>query len=130
MDKTLKEVNALTRTYDLLLWIVPVLEKFPKGQRYLLGDRIETTLLDVMELIIQAVYTRNKTAVLQEANLKIEKLRYLVRLVKDLKYLSIRKYEFVSRSLNEIGAEVGGRIKHVFSYCINYSNGICCWSAT
>ncbi len=68
MDKTLKEVNALTRTYDLLLWIIPQLEKFPKSQRYLLGDRIENRMLDIMDLIINAVYTKNKTSILKEAN--------------------------------------------------------------
>ena len=112
MDKTVKEVNALTKIYDLLLWLIPVLEKFPKSQRFLLGERIETLLLDIMDLIIQAVYTRNKASILKEANLKIEKLRYLIRLVKDLKYLSIKKYEYVSRCINEIGAELGGWIKY------------------
>ncbi len=111
MDKT-GDINALTRIYDLLLWIIPQLEKLPRGQRFLLGDRIETLLLDTMDLVIQAVYTKNKTGFLREANLKIEKLRHMTRLIKDLKYLPIRKYEFVSRSLNEIGSEIGGWIKY------------------
>jgi len=71
MAKEIKEVNALTRIYDLLLWIIPQLEKFPKSQRYLLGDRIETMLLDIMELIIHAIYTKNKACFLKDANLKI-----------------------------------------------------------
>ncbi len=112
MPKELKEVNALTRTYDLLLWIIPQLEKFPKGQRYLLGDRIETQMLDLMDLIIEAAYTKSKTLLLREANLKLEKLRYLIRLVKDLKYLSIKRYEHVSKCLNEIGSEIGGWLKY------------------
>ena len=112
MDKTLKEVNALTRTYDLLLWMIPQLEKFPKSQRYLLGERIETLLLDIMDLIIHAVYTKKKTSFLKEANLQIEKLRYLIRLVRDMKYLSIKRYEYVSKCLNEIGSEIGGWIRY------------------
>ena len=112
MDNRAKEVSALTRTYDLLLWIIPVLGRFPKSQRFLLGERIENLLLDTMELIIKAVYTRNKTALLQDANLKIELSRHLVRLAKDLRYLSIKKYEYISRSLNDIGAEIGGWLKY------------------
>jgi hypothetical protein len=112
MDKTLKEINALTRTYDLLLWMIPQLEKFPKSQRYLLGDRIETRLLDIMDLIIQAAYTRNKTAILREVNLQIEMLRHLIRLTSDLKYLSTRGYEYVSKSVNEIGSEIGGWLRY------------------
>jgi len=112
MPKDLKQVNALTKIYDLLLWIIPQLEKFPKSQKYLLGDRIETLILDIMELIIEAVYTKNKTSFLKDANLKIEKLRYLIRLTMDLKYLSIKKYEYVSKCLNEIGSEIGGWLKY------------------
>ena len=107
-----KEASALTKTYDLVLWIIPQLEKFPKNQRYLLGDRIETNLLEVMELIIQAIYTKEKASSLNEANLKIEKLRYLIRLTIDLRYLSIKKYEYVSKCLNEIGSEIGGWLKY------------------
>jgi len=112
MAKEQKEVNALTKTYDLLLWIIPQLEKFPKSQKYLLGDRIETVLLDIMDLIIQSIYTKNKASFLKKANLKIEKLRYLIRLTTDLKYLSIKKYEYVSRCLNEIGSEIEGWLKY------------------
>ncbi len=112
MDKNLKEVSALTRTYDLLLWVIPVLEKFPRSQRFLLGERIETFLLDIMELLIKAVYTKNKTGILKEANLKIETLRYLIRLSKDLKFLSTKRYEYISEKLNEIGMEVGGWLKY------------------
>jgi hypothetical protein len=35
----------------------------------------------------------------------------MIRLIKDLKYISIKKYEFVSRSLNDIGSEIGGWIR-------------------
>ena len=107
----MKTVHALTRIYDLLLWIVPVLEKFPRTQRFLLGDRIETHLLQIMELLIKAAYTKNKRDLLISANLKLEILRYLIRLAKDLRYLSIKKYEFISKALNEIGKEIGGWLK-------------------
>jgi hypothetical protein len=36
-----KEIDAVTKLYDLLLWMVPKLEKFPRSQKFLLGDRIE-----------------------------------------------------------------------------------------
>ncbi len=112
MKNEKKEASALTKTYDLILWLIPQLEKFPKSQRFLLGDRVETNLLDIMELIIQAIYTKDKASSLSEANLKLEKLRYLIRLTTDLKYLSIKKYEYVSTRLNEIGSEIGGWLKY------------------
>jgi hypothetical protein len=111
MIKEQKEITALTKTYDLLLWIVPQLEKFPKSQRFLLGDRIESRLLDIMDLLIRAAYTKDKAQILKDANLALEQLRHLVRLVKDLRYLSVKKYEFASKSINQMGAEIGGWLK-------------------
>jgi hypothetical protein len=65
--------------YPLLLWLIPTLEKFPRGQRFLLGDRIETAALDVLDLLIQATYTRERQAMLGRANLGLERLRMLAR---------------------------------------------------
>lgn len=98
-------------TYDLLLWVVPVLAKFPRDQRFLLGDRIETGLLDILENLIEARYSREKVGLLKAANLNLEKQRFLFRLSKDLKYLSLKRYKFVSEKLDEIGRLVGGWIK-------------------
>ena len=39
-----KEIDAITRLYDFILWMIPKLEKFPRRQKFLLGDRIETLL--------------------------------------------------------------------------------------
>ena len=44
--------NVLTKLHDLLLYIIPQLGKFPRDQKFLLEDRIETKLLDVQECCI------------------------------------------------------------------------------
>ena len=31
--------------YRFLLWLVPTVEKFPRSQKFLLGDRIQATAL-------------------------------------------------------------------------------------
>lgn len=113
MNKSIKDISALTKIYALLLWLIPILEKFPRSQKFLLADRIENLLLDILELVISAVYSKNKKDTLKEANLTLEKLRYLIRLCKDLKYLNIKRYEYISNSVNEIGTEIGAWIKSV-----------------
>lgn len=37
---------ALDKAYQFLVWLVPTVEKFPRSQRFLLGDRIQTMALD------------------------------------------------------------------------------------
>ena len=41
--------NILTKLHDLLLYVVPVLAKFPRDHKFTLGDRILLRLLDVQE---------------------------------------------------------------------------------
>lgn len=60
-----REVDAITKLYDLLLWMIPKLEKFPRSQKFLLGERIETLMLDILERLIEAAYSRSKTAPLR-----------------------------------------------------------------
>ncbi|MBE9522550.1 MAG: hypothetical protein IME95_05100 [Proteobacteria bacterium] len=53
-----KEVDAITKLYDFLLWIISKLEKFPRSQKILIADRIETILLDILDLLIEMAYSK------------------------------------------------------------------------
>src|SRR3989339_793409 len=53
--------QVLTRIYDFLLYLIQQVSKFPKNQRYNLGERIENLALDVFEGIVEALYTKEKT---------------------------------------------------------------------
>jgi hypothetical protein len=79
--------DALTKTYDLALWLLPQIGKFPKDYRFIFGDRIENCLLEVLEKLIEARYTKDKAAILASVNISLEKLRYLSSMSMDLKLL-------------------------------------------
>ena len=49
---------ALEAMYRFMPWLIPAVEKFPRSQKFLLGDRIQATALDVLERLIEATYTR------------------------------------------------------------------------
>jgi hypothetical protein len=68
-----------------LLYLIPQLNKSPRGQKFVLGDRIETKLLDVQEFCLRAYYSRDKRGHLLEANLQLEVARHQVRLAHALK---------------------------------------------
>lgn len=61
--------QAVQSCHELLLWLIPQLDKFPRTHRFTLGERIEVGLLEVLELLVEAAYTRNKEASLRRANL-------------------------------------------------------------
>ena len=75
------------------------MERFPRRQKFLLGDRIQTVALDVLESLIEATYTRRREPLLARANRGIEKLRFLFRLATDLEYLDPRRYQHAARTL-------------------------------
>ena len=103
--------NAITSTYDLLKWLMPAVSGFPKDKRYTLGNRIENKLLDILELLLKANYSRIKLEILKKANLELESFRFLIRLAYDLQFINLRRYELISKEINEIGRLVGGWIK-------------------
>ena len=102
------EVLAVTRTYELILWAVPQVNKLPRDHRFALGDRIIGHLYDLLELLVEASYSSGKAELLRRANVKVNGLRYLLRLAKDLGLLSLRRYEHGSKQLVEIGKQIGG----------------------
>jgi len=61
--KRYEELTVITKTYDLILWSCNHTGKFPRNHRFVLGERIERNLYDLLETLIQAKYTRNRQAV-------------------------------------------------------------------
>ena len=105
-DRTVAPV--VEQAYQFLLWLIPAVEKFPRSQKFLLGDRIQANALSLLESLTEAAYVRQRRPVLRRANLDIERLRLLIRLSKDLRHLDMRRYEYAARHLDEIGRQVGG----------------------
>jgi hypothetical protein len=104
---------ALDKAVLYLTWLVPVLEKFPRSQKFLLGDRLQTLALRVVEDLVEATYTKAPGPVLRRVNIGLEQQRVLVRVAYNLRHLDVRRYEFAVRKLDEVGVSVGGWIKRL-----------------
>jgi hypothetical protein len=103
--------KVVDNCHDLLVWMIPQLDKFPRHRRFTLGERVESTLLRMLELLVKAAYTRRKEALLQDANLQLEVLRHLWRAAFELQVLASRPYEHGARLMNALGAQIGGWAK-------------------
>lgn len=77
--------QIITKVYDFLLYLVPQVGKFPRSQKFSLGERLESASFDVLEILLDAWYSQTKLPLLRQANIKLEKIRYYIRLCKDLK---------------------------------------------
>lgn len=106
-----EELPIFSKWVDFLNWLLPVTSKFPKSVRFTFSQRIDNLALDVVEDLVEARYSRDKSAPLARINLRLEKLRILLRVSYQQKHLPTRQYEHAVRSLHEIGRMLGGWMK-------------------
>jgi hypothetical protein len=104
---------AVQRCHELLLWLIPLLDQFPRNRRFTLGERIESGLLDILQLLVEAAYSRQKKNTLRQANLSLSTVRHLWRLTFELKVINSKRYEYGARLMLDLGAQIGGWQKSV-----------------
>lgn len=107
----MNELPIIQKTYDLIKWYVPHLNRLPRQHKFSLGDRISSGLYDLLESLIKARYSLDKVAQLKAINIQLEILRYQTRLLYDFDLMDTRRLEFISNAFNEIGKDLGGWIK-------------------
>ena len=104
--------QAVQHCHQLILWIIPQLDKFPKNRRYTLGDKIEQGLLSVLTLLIEATYSqRGKVNMLAKANTQLTVLRHLWRLAFELHIIAQKQYAHGGKLLVDLGKQIIFRFK-------------------
>ena len=71
---------VVQRSYDLALWLIRKVEKFPRSFRFSVGDRIVARSLDLLESLVESAYAADKRALLERATRSVNSLRLLLRL--------------------------------------------------
>ena len=107
----LYELTIYQKHYDLMLYAFPIIAKYPRDMRFTLGQQTLDCLLDIGRLIVRANQERDRRRTQGEIDQKIEELRLLTRLAKDLRLLAVRHYAQINERLAEIGRLLGGWIK-------------------
>lgn len=93
---------------DATDWILSAVDRMPKAVRFSVSGRVANLALDVLEDIVEAIYTRERGPILRRANLHLEKLRVLFQLCHRRKYLSMKQYEHIAGAIDETGRMLGG----------------------
>ena len=97
------------KTYDLLKYLLPVTEKFPKSQRFVLACHIQDSALSFHGYLLEArkVGPARRRDVLLQADVELEKLRLHLRLSMELQYLKFPQYKHASGLVVEVGRMLG-----------------------
>ena len=105
--KKVPELRVLMTWTEFLEWLLMTTEKFPKKVRFTLAGRIDNLALDMVEHLVEAQYTRQRTGPIRQANLTLDKLRVLLRISHKLTFLPHKQYEHASRKIDEVGRMLG-----------------------
>ncbi|HAD10943.1 MAG TPA: diversity-generating retroelement protein Avd [Saprospirales bacterium] len=105
--------TILIQTYEFLKMMIGVMQHFPRDQKFLIANRMQNLISDLLDLFVEAYYSSgsDKKIKLMEANVKIEQLRYYVRLCYELGFFNSIKYGLIIDKMQELGRMNGGWIK-------------------
>lgn len=100
-----EDLRIQTKIYQLMQWLLPKLERFPKVYRNTISQRVMDNALDLSELINLTIAHKGNTRqrFLQQADARLYNLRMYLRLITEWHWLNISQYEHVSTLVRDIG---------------------------
>jgi hypothetical protein len=108
-----EEMIILSRTFDLLDWLLPKAERFPNVYRRTVVQRMMDAALDFQEALYDAQSQGGSTRRrhLRAADAALNKLRLYLRLAHRWHWLNDGQYRHVSAMVAELGRLLGGWMK-------------------
>lgn len=110
-------MHIQVKTFELLDWLLPKTERFPRAHRHTLTARIMHTALDFHEALTlaQTASRRHRAGHLRRCDALLQQLRIYFRLIHRWQWLSNGQYLHVSTLIEEIGRMLGGWLKQIKS---------------
>jgi hypothetical protein len=108
-----EEMVIFVRTFDLLEWLLPKSEAFPRVYRSTITQRLMDAALDLQEALVaaEARTGRSRVTALREADSALGRLRVYLRLAHRWRWLSDGQYAHAGGKVGEIGRLLGGWLK-------------------
>ena len=113
MARTNQEMPIFSRTFDLLAWLLPATQNFPRAHRHDFTRRLLDAAFDLRERLEEANLRRGarRRQSLAEADEALARLRMYLRLASRWHWLSERQYLHVAKMVAEVGRLLGGWLK-------------------
>lgn len=104
---TAHQSPIFVRTYDLLQWLLPHTNGWPRQYRFTLTHELVRSALRFQERLLEAALTNETARRLAQAEVELAKVRLYLRLGYDLKLLAPGQYAHVSELLGHVGRLLG-----------------------
>ena len=107
------EFPVYKASYDLLLEIFRFTKNISKEFKYTVGESLKKETTKLITLIYRANSKKDKYDVIQEARERIEIIRLFIRLMKDLKQISIKRFVLVNKQIENVSKQLTGWQKKI-----------------
>ena len=107
------ELPVYKASYDLLLEIFQFTKEFSKDFKYTVGESLKNETIKLLTLIFRANSRTDKQMVLQEAREQVEVIRLLIRLMKDMRQVSLKTFVQVNQKVEEVSKQLTGWQKSI-----------------
>ena len=112
------ETKIYNDLFKMSIYLFDLTRKLPKDVKPSLGRRIENTLLDMADLVVDANSRetgeeRLRLEDLRTMRKKYERLQFLVNLCVNLRHFSIKQQAAIAVMMTPIGKQLSGWMKHV-----------------
>lgn len=94
--------------YSLSLIIFNVSKNLNKEYKYTIGENLKNNIITMLSYVAIAINSDNKLKYLKKCRKKIEKIRIIVRLLKDLKQISVNNFIEINEKIENISKQITG----------------------
>ena len=102
------ELPVYKSTYDLLIAIFKFSRGFSKEYKYTVGETLKKETIELLVLIYRANSRYDKQAVLQTAREQIELIRLMIRLMKDMRQITLEQFVAINIVVETVSKQLNG----------------------
>lgn len=108
----MENLELLKRIEEFAKTIYPMLKNFPKAEKFAMCSEVKINLYNLYQFTYRAKFVKSKRlCYLQESEGYLATLRFILKLARENKYISMGAYKEIDLSLTEISKMLSGYIK-------------------
>ena len=108
-----EDFKILQKVQDLMVYSYPILNQFPKAEKFSFAQDIRHCLNELLELTITEEKKYTKKTTIENMDICNEKLKIYIRVAHDLRYIDKHRMGVWASKTVEIGKMIGGLLKSV-----------------
>jgi four helix bundle protein len=109
-------MKVVQKYVDMAKYVYIVLRNFPRSEKYTMAADIRRALWEAGRLLERAGLVPGRTEklrLLEQADMTISELKFLIRMGMELEFVPLNKYRNFCGMVTEVGKMLGGWLKFV-----------------